>query len=161
MLYSQYSTFKDIMSENKQENEENTKNTENTENTDIKEDFSGFTEVTDKEQQSIETPRKIDVSEAVAQAQAQDAIPSELQLPQLPRTIGPLYREHRKPSFWQILMSRGFTILVVVVIGALAWWLWTSRNNIASVDANGVESKGIINNIVEKVQKSLKLPPNL
>lgn len=158
MLYSQYSTFKDIMSENKKEKEEKT---ENTENTDIKEDFSGFTEVTDKEQQSIETPRKIDVSEAVAQAQAQDAIPSELQLPQLPRTIGPLYREPYKPSFWQILMSRGFTILVVVVIGVLAWWLWSSRNNIASVDVNGVESKGIINNIVEKVQKSLKLPPNL
>lgn len=135
---------------------------------DVKEDFSGFTDVSVKDPQHTpeNLPPKIDVSEAVQQARAQETKESQAEERQSePMMIPPgmmmVQRQQgpQRPSFWQTLMSRGLTIMVVVAIGLLVWWWWSSKNA-GGVTANDA---GIVENITNKVKKSLglKLPPNL
>lgn len=151
----------------------------------LKEDFSGLTEVTVKESDAAPTqpPPKIDVSEAVAQAQAaQDqaqaaptdpspvsAAPDDESVPQLPgaaRThaiyrgmMTPPFRPPQRPSFWKTLLNRGLTILAVVAIGVVVWWWW-SKNN--SGGAGAVETVvETVKKTVEPIKKALKLPPLL
>ncbi len=147
-------------------------------NVEIKEDFSGFTEVTvngeterkldeQHEHAEGETPHKMDVSEAIAQAQshqsrqshdhAEDDEPG--MLPGVPpRGMMP---PPPRQTFWQSFLGR--VIIVVGALGALLvlYYIWSTRNG-AHSDAGIVETvSGAVENLTNTVKKSLKLPPNL
>ena len=148
---------------------------------DLKEDFSGFSEVSVKNkppeelppqhspQEGEDNPPRIDVSEAIHQAQASAQAESQSkqrgnEMPQLP---GVQYMMHPprppRPTFWQTLMSRGLTILAVVAIGVLVWWFWSSRKagtgGVVTETANAVVDAA--GDAVNSVRKALKLPPGL
>lgn len=161
------------------------------EDLDLKEDFSGFTEVSVKDHMAPPTqlPPKIDVSEALAQAQAQSRAAEsnvltdggdggdgadgayggaygdeEPQLPGVPRGMPPppMIRPAPKESFWQMLLNRGLTIVLVVALGLLVWWWWSKTNNVAGpVEAAEAAVNAARKTVVEPIQKALKLPPSL
>ena len=144
----------------------------------LKEDFSGFTEVTARD--NTESPPKIDVSEAVEKAQieantAPEPIlnaPDDESSPQLPGAgpsgpsrgmiQGMLSYTPPKPSIWQTLMNRGLTILAVVAVGVLAWWWWSKNSNTGGpVELAEAAVDAARKTVVEPIKKALKLPPNL
>lgn len=152
------------------------------EDLDLKEDFSGFTEVSAKE----EAPPKIDVSEAVAKAQAQAQAQSEPepssgnvedeQGPPLPGAMpgGPQRIPRgmfppgmmpgprpQAPSFWKTLLNRGLTILAVVAVGVLVWWWWSRNNGGGPGKMAEAAVEGVKKTVVEPIKKALKLPPLL
>lgn len=146
---------------------------------DIKEDFSGFTEVEIKDPKNVpdNLPPKIDVSEAVHQARQQEmqkhqkhenlraspggGCPENMEPPMeyTPR------KQQAKPSFWQTLIGRSLTIVVIVALGVGVWWWWNSNKSIAKIVAGSVggaaKEVGIVENITNTVKKALKLPPGL
>jgi hypothetical protein len=143
------------------------------EDVDIKEDFSGFTEISVKDTtQPTQFPPKIDVSEAVAQAQSQsqsrepeymnDAIDDE-QEPQLPGAVRMLPRPpFQRPTFWQTLINRGLIALAIAAVGILVWWWWSKNNNTSGpLEAAEAAVNAARKTVVEPIQKALKLPPNL
>lgn len=161
---------------------------ENTRHEDIelKEDFSGLTEVSVKN--NVPEPQKIDVSEAVAKAQskiADESVPQsntdgvdagidELAGPQLPgalagrriprpEMIPPHLRGNApRPSFWKTLLNRGLTVVAVIAVGLVVWWWWSKNNGTAGpIEMAGAAVNGVRKTVVEPIKKALKLPPLL
>lgn len=165
-------------------------------NREIKEDFSGFTEVTIHD--TNEEPIKMDVSDAVPgqttqveenenvpmlpgvvntpvpkgtvstnlppnqlsnQLPSNQQSPHHLQSPNQPPNQ-PLNQPPNQPSFWQSLLSRGVTILIVAGIIVLLWWLWTSYSKGASTTMEQM-TEMVQENVVEPVKRVFKLPPQL
>lgn len=156
-------------------------------NREIKEDFSGFTEVTIHD--TNDEPIKMDVSDAVSGQTTQvdenenvpmlpgvvntpvpkDMLPTNLpphlqppnQTPnQPPHHLQPPHQTPNQPSFWQSLLSRGVTILIVAGIIVLLWWLWTSYSKGASTTMEQM-TEMVQENVVEPVKRVFKLPPQL
>lgn len=149
-------------------------------NIELKEDFSGFTEVT----VNGEEPTKIDVSEAINEAKTQynkvdmkeenaknesdvgggGEEGEDIEQPRLPGAVQYLRMPRaQQPSFWQSLMGRGLTILALLAIGFIVWWWWSSKSSVQ--DAVSVAVSDVVNtvqeNVVQPVTRVLKLPPQL
>jgi ABC-type nickel/cobalt efflux system permease component RcnA len=169
-------------------------------NREIKEDFSGFTEVTIHD--TNDEPIKMDVSDAVSGQTTQ--VDENENVPMLPGVVNtpvpkgtistnfspnqlsnqlpsdhphhlqdPHLQSHHlqppnqtpnqppnQPSFWQSLLSRGVTILIVAGIIVLLWWLWTSYSKGASTTMEQM-TEMVQENVVEPVKRVFKLPPQL
>jgi len=166
------------------ENEFDMRNEMNHEDIDLKEDFSGLTEISvrNNTSQPTQLPPKIDVSEAVAQAQLQERAQSnndaphdddahddaphddeQPQLPGVPRGMpNPAMMQQRRPSFWQTLINRGLVILAIAAVGLFAWWWWSKNNSTTGpMEAAEAAVNAARRAVVEPIQKALKLPPSL
>lgn len=175
-------------------------------NREIKEDFSGFTEVTvhdvnNQESTNYDEPIKMDVSDARSNISQNETF--EENSPMLPGVVDPSNTKglfshsnstqqlphpqtnqspHQspnqsnqspnqspnqppnqipnQPSFWQSLLSRGVTILIVTGIIVLLWWLWSSYSKSATTTINQMNEL-VQENVVEPVKRVFKLPPQL
>ena len=143
-------------------------------NREVKEDFSGFTEVTTKD--NSQQPQKIDVSDAVEQArnqqndeihiQSQPQIQDEEQpqLPGVPRgmPVGMGNTQRSSNSFWSTLMNRGLVLLAIAAVGVFVWWWWSKNNNTSGpMDLAEAAVEATRKTVVEPIKKALKLPPTL
>lgn len=179
-------------------------------NREIKEDFSGFTEVTvhdvnNQETTNYDEPIKMDVSDARSNISQNETFeenspmlpgvvdpsntkglfsqstnqpnphsnstqqlphPQHSQSNQLPNQLPnqtpnqPSNQIPNQPSFWQSLLSRGVTILIVTGIIVLLWWLWSSYSKSATTTINQMNEL-VQENVVEPVKRVFKLPPQL
>lgn len=146
---------------------------------DIKEDFSGFTEITihDKRPKTNnnEEPVKMDVSDAMEEKPMLPGV-SEQPNPQLlllqqqqqqpqqqpnPQLLLQQQLPQQQPSFWQSLLNRGLTLLLVGALIAVVWWWWSSSSKSASALATDNVVNAVQENIIDPVKRVLQLPPRL